>query len=140
MTDIIPHARTGPVNPKLICVHAHAVLASATTWLTRLPVCIGQVCPIGPLPSSLTTQTVLHLYIQHREPFQKIKIALNSRVQQIWLFFENEEYRPFDGANWNLRHIYKIGFLIFWAVFCAFGFKVWKKYYGNMTQKIFFLK
>ncbi len=28
----------------------------------------------------------------------------------------------------TLRHIYKIGFLIFWAVFCAFGFKVWKKY------------
>ncbi len=29
--------------------------------------------------------------------------------------------------NWNLRHIYKIHFLIFWAVFCAFGFKVCNK-------------
>ncbi len=26
--------------------------------------------------------------------------------------------------NWNLRLIYKIHFLIFWAIFCTFGFKV----------------
>ncbi len=29
--------------------------------------------------------------------------------------------------NWNLRHIYKIRFLIFWGIFCAFGFKVFRK-------------
>ncbi len=47
------------------------------------------------------------------------------RIQTLWWV-----------QTWNLRNIYKIRFLIFWAVFCAFGFKVWKS--GNMTQKNFF--
>ncbi len=48
-------------------------------------------------------------------------------------------YNKFDFwwvQNWNLRHIYKICFLIFWAVFCAFGFKVFKKYLYD--QQFFF--
>ncbi len=43
-------------------------------------------------------------------------------------FLENKEYRHFDGCK---IEIYKIRFLIFWAVFFAFGFKVWKS--TNMT-------
>ena len=46
------------------------------------------------------------------------------------LFLENKDYRPFDGCKieiWDTFTTYV--FLIFWAVFCAFGFKVWKKYY-----------
>ncbi len=40
--------------------------------------------------------------------------------------------------NWNWRHIYKIPFFIFWAIFCTFGFKVWKS--TNITWKLFFAK
>ena len=40
--------------------------------------------------------------------------------------------------NWKLRHIYEICFLIFWAVFCAFGFKVWKKYKYDLKNFFFF--
>ncbi len=40
-TDIICRvAGTAEVIPKLIREHVHAVLASATIWLTRVPVCI----------------------------------------------------------------------------------------------------
>ncbi len=42
--------------------------------------------------------------------------------------------------NWNLRHIYKIRFLIFWAVSCAFGFKVWKKYKYDLKKNFSFEK
>ncbi len=53
---------------------------------------------------------------------------LHSRVQRIWLFFRKWRIQTLRWVqNWNLRHIYKIGFLIFCAVFCAFGFKVCKK-------------
>ncbi len=41
--------------------------------------------------------------------------------------------------NWNLRHIDKIGFLIFWAVFCALGFKVLKKYCNDLKICFFFI-
>ncbi len=63
--------------------------------------------------------------------FEKIWNGRNgilSRVQRIWLFFRKWRIQTLWWAqNWNLRHIYKIRFLIFWAVFCAFGFKVCKK-------------
>ncbi len=40
---------------------------------------------------------------------------------------------PLMGAKLKSKTHYLICFLIFGAVFCAFGFKVWKKYYSNMT-------
>ncbi len=50
-------------------------------------------------------------------------------VQRILLFFRKWRIQTLWWVqNWNLRHIYNISFLIFPAVFCAFGFKVWKKY------------
>jgi hypothetical protein len=62
---------------------------------------------------------------------------LGSRVQRIWLFFRKWRIQTLWWVhNWNLRHIYWIHFLIFWAVSCAFGFKVWKS--TNMTLKNFF--
>ena len=58
--DIITCVGTGVVKPKLICVHEHAVVASATIWLTRPPVCIVPPgCPIRPNPGALYT-TVYH--------------------------------------------------------------------------------
>ncbi len=59
-TDIILCVGTGVVPQSLIWVHDHAVLASATIWLTRVPVCIVQGCPITPLPGSLHTHTSVH--------------------------------------------------------------------------------
>ncbi len=39
------------------------------------------------------------------------------------------------GAKFKSKtHLLNI-FFDFGAVFCAFGFKVWKKYYSNMTYK-----
>ncbi len=64
-TDIKPCANTVPVIPSLICVHDHAVLASATFWLTRRPVCIVQGCPIAPLPGSLHTHTPQGIICTH---------------------------------------------------------------------------
>ncbi len=40
--------------------------------------------------------------------------------------------------NWNLRHIYKICFLIFWAFFALLASKF--SISANMTKKIFFLQ
>ncbi len=60
-------------------------------------------------------------------------------VQQIWLFKRKLRTQTLLWAqNLNLRHIYLISFLIFGAVFCAFGFKVWKS--TNTTFKKFILK
>ncbi len=54
--------------------------------------------------------------------------SMPNRVQRIWLFFRKWRIQNLWWVqNGNLRHIYKIRFLIFWAVFCAFGFKVCKK-------------
>jgi hypothetical protein len=55
--------------------------------------------------------------------------SVNSRVQQIWLFRKLRIQTLWWVQNWNLRHIYQISLLIFWAVFCAFGVKVFKKCY-----------
>ncbi len=64
-TDIIYGiiAGAGWVNPKLVpWSQAHAVIASATNWLTRAPypVCIVQCCPIAPFPGSLYLHTTVH--------------------------------------------------------------------------------
>ncbi len=63
----------------------------------------------------------------------------------VWMIVKNNKYQksgimpPNLLKNWNLRHIYYIRFLIFWAVFCAFGFKVRKKYQYDL-KKIFFIE
>ncbi len=58
---------------------------------------------------------------------------------EFYFFLENKETQTLWWVqNWNLRHIYKIRFLIFWAVSCAFSFKVWKS--TKMTLKKFFLQ
>jgi len=41
-------------------------------------------------------------------------------------FFLMENAIPWWVKNWILRHIYKILFLIFWAVSCAFCFRIAK--------------
>ncbi len=64
-TDIIPCAGTAVVPPSLISGHVHAVPGSATTWLTRPPVCIVQGCPIAPLPGSLHTYTPQCIIFTH---------------------------------------------------------------------------
>ncbi len=67
--------------------------------------------------------------------------CLASRVQRIFDFFKKIKDQTLWWAQYlNLRHIYLIKLLIFGAVFCAFGFKVWKKYYCNMTYKNFIFK
>ncbi len=60
---------------------------------------------------------------------------LYIREQRIWLFFRKWRIQTlWLVQNWNLRHIYKIRFLIFWAVFCALAFKVWKKYKYDLKK------
>jgi hypothetical protein len=83
-TDIIICAGTAVVMPSLICVHAHAVPASATTWLTRPPVCIVQGCPIAPLPGSLHTHTSGHKSYtpQHRGKNMEINLGARSKKTQ----------------------------------------------------------
>ncbi len=66
--------------------------------------------------------------------------GLAIRVQRIWLFYRKWNIQTLWWMqNWNLRHIYKIRFLIFWAVFCAAGLKFWKKCYYDL-KIIFFEK
>jgi hypothetical protein len=66
-------------------------------------------------------------------------LLLSIRVQRIWLFFRKWRLQTLCWVqNWDLRHIYRVHFFIFWAVFCAFGFKIFKK--CKYEQKILFEK
>ncbi len=59
------------------------------------------------------------------------------RVQRIWLFLENEEYRPFDGCKIEILDTFiKYVFLFFEPFFARFASKFEKSTY--MTLKIIF--
>jgi hypothetical protein len=82
-TDIIKCVGTGVVLPSLIWVHEHAVIASATTWQTRHPVCIVQGCPIAPLPGSLHTHTHHSALVIHTQLRGKTwKLTLEQEVRR----------------------------------------------------------
>ncbi len=82
-TDITLCGGTAHVLPSLICEHVHAVLASATTWLTRPPVCIVQGCPIAPLPGSLHTHTHHSALVIHTQLRAKTwKLTLEQEVRR----------------------------------------------------------
>jgi hypothetical protein len=61
-TNIRTRDGTGVVIPKLIRDHAHAVLASATVWISMRPVCVVYTCPIRPYPVPLYTRVHHHQY------------------------------------------------------------------------------
>ncbi len=61
---------------------------------------------------------------QVRQQFFRNFFRMRSRVQQIRLFKKMKTQTLWvAGANWNLRHIDKIHFLNFWAVFACLVLK-----------------
>jgi hypothetical protein len=128
------------------------VLVDFLHYVTRINCLTGAII-------SETHTTNKYIYIPKYNPPQKLfflQISINLSLNRIkfwkstaphtWavgtanltFFLENEVYRPLTGAKLKSKTHLQNTFFDFWAVFCAFGFKVFKKCLYN--PKNYFLK